>query len=116
MRPTDRAAVSAPQMAMLWTCKLQEMREAQMYVQAERSDAGSLAALHNEMHRLKVHHSVPPKFPTTVFLQFLEFRTLQRSTRNFTGFYRLLLLFMELHGILIGFTGFYWVLMGFMGF
>ena len=44
-------------MAMLWTCKLQEMKEAQMYVAAERSDAGSLAALQTEMHRLQVKTS-----------------------------------------------------------
>ena len=41
-------------MAVLWSCKLAEIREAQCYVQAERSDAGSLAILEAEKHRLEV--------------------------------------------------------------
>ena len=40
--------------AVLWSCKLAEIREAQCYVQAERSDAGSLAILEAEKHRLEV--------------------------------------------------------------
>lgn len=40
--------------AMLWTGKLADIREAQSYVQAERSDAGGLALLQAERHRLQV--------------------------------------------------------------
>lgn len=39
---------------MLWTSKLADIREAQSYYQAERSDAGSLALLQAEKHRLEV--------------------------------------------------------------
>lgn len=46
--------------AVLWSCKLAEIREAQNYVQAERSDAGSLAILEAEKHRLQVLLVEPP--------------------------------------------------------
>jgi hypothetical protein len=39
---------------VLWTGKLADIREAQSYYQAERSDAGSLALLQAEKHRLQV--------------------------------------------------------------
>ena len=39
---------------VLWTAKLADIREAQSYYQAERSDAGSLALLQAEKHRLQV--------------------------------------------------------------
>ncbi len=39
---------------VLWTSKLADIREAQSYYQAERSDAGSLALLQTEKHRLQV--------------------------------------------------------------
>lgn len=39
---------------LLWTGKLADIREAQSYYQAERSDAGSLALLEAEKHRLQV--------------------------------------------------------------
>ena len=41
-------------LAMLWTGKLNDIREAQSYIQAERSDLGELAMLHAEKHRLEV--------------------------------------------------------------
>ena len=41
-------------MIVLWTGKLADIREAQSYYQAERSDAGSLALLQAEKHRLQV--------------------------------------------------------------
>lgn len=48
---------------VLWTGKLADIREAQSYYQAERSDAGSLALLQAEKHRLQVRpllHQLPP--------------------------------------------------------
>lgn len=52
---------------LLWTGKLADIREAQSYYQAERSDAGSLALLQAEKHRLQVRlfvvstkHRLPP--------------------------------------------------------
>lgn len=44
-------------LAMLWTGKLNDIREAQSYIQAERSDLGELASLQAEKHRLEVRRA-----------------------------------------------------------
>ena len=43
-------------------CKLQDIREAQDYIQAERSDAGTLALLNGQLHRLQVNDTALPSF------------------------------------------------------
>lgn len=51
---------------VLWTSKLADIREAQSYYQAERSDAGSLALLQAEKHRLQVCFGLPTSSSTHV--------------------------------------------------